>query len=208
MSHKITPSAPPEEATTELNTIIVLPDGRIAVRKPLAAWVFFDYQYKLAKHGSEEADAWLYMQSYSINGVDLTRDDIDTLSFDDRARLDTGATSIDATATPNDDRELDESDDFTLADGRRITRLKLAGNKYATFKRKAAEDSSKAFLWVIQQMFRINDSPIDEDMLTNPAPLGLGFDAAALLTNRVAALFRVPQALKTSLQSARLLDGD
>lgn len=207
MTHKMTAIEPVEE-TTELNTIIVLPDGRIAVKKPLSAKVFFEYQDKIIKHGNDEADIWLYIQSYTLNGLDLTRDDIDTLSFDDRARLDTGANAIDNAVTVNDDKEIEDSDDFTLADGRRITRLKLGGNKYATFKRKGNESRPKAFLWVIQQMFRVDGAVIDDDAIANPAPQGLGFDAAALLTARVGQLFRVPQALKTSSPSAKLPDGD
>lgn len=191
----------------DLNTVIVLPDGRIAVQKPRSAADFFAYQSKIQKLGQEAADEWLYLISYQINGVDLTLEDLDSLNFDDRAYIDASATNVSDDIVVNDDKTVEQSDDFTLPDGRRVTRKKLPGNKYAQFKSQLARDQSQAFKWVVKQMFLLDGQPVTDEIITLYPPTGLGFDAAALLTSRVAQLFLTPQVRSKSAGFAKQITG-
>lgn len=78
-------------ANTELQTVIVLPSGKVAIKKNLKSREYFSYKSSLiAGKGKNVADGTtqLMIKMFQVNGQDLTVDLIDELSFEDAAVLD------------------------------------------------------------------------------------------------------------------------
>ena len=82
-------SAPNTDAENdqELQTVIELPSGAIARKKPLKGRVFFQFQAK-AKKNAVTAMQWIVLQAFEVNGKPLDIDTLeDEMSFEDAAIL-------------------------------------------------------------------------------------------------------------------------
>lgn len=150
--------------------------GQQFVQKPLTADQFFEYEKRKTSQSIKLANEWLIYEAFGE--VDLSK-----LKFRDRGRLLSGLTTTKVGF--NDDLPLTETSDFVVC-GNRFTEKENSGDVFDQFISKAAKEAIAAYRWAIPRVLLMNGEEIKEHHFTKIAPDGIGFEAAAVLTQWLA----------------------
>jgi hypothetical protein len=182
-----------DSTNSSFNTIVEVA-GILLVRKPLTAKQYFTYLNKFDRVNKQSADYWLWCNAYLIENKPLTLDIITNkfTKLKHRALLATNLASFETDVTINDDLPFEDTEDFTLPDGRRFT-VKESGNDFSAFTAKFAEGRGNACAFMIPRSYKLNDKNINPDSYELPYPDGLGYEAATILCNHLFSVFQVSQ---------------